>query len=98
MKRFMFELHPISLPERTYDVCKYAGYVEYLMGKEREKRYLCHCFALFNDELTKIVERYLKQHGDCEYKIEPIYEDEFVDCNLPENESHYSTKNHENYE
>ena len=54
------------LPEYGYDIRKYANYIDLLRGKSRDKEVKCHCFALFNPELIKMVEKYLQSHQDCE--------------------------------
>lgn len=79
MKRFLFNPHVISLPKRSYDITKYANYIDHLNGKEREGELCCHCFALFNEEQIKLVQAYLEQHEDCECYCEPIYEEQLTD-------------------
>lgn len=53
-------------PNRSYDIKKYASYMDWLKGRGRKCECSCHSFVLFNPALIELIENYLQQHKECE--------------------------------
>lgn len=61
-----------AVPKCSYDIKKYASYIDWLKGRSRKCECSCHSFVLFNPTLIRLVENYLQKHTECECYKKPI--------------------------